>query len=139
MDYAALLTELETDPESLGYTMTNDPADAVLMNQVGDDEVPRTSIDGQELQSVVVISEYAALSDIQRMGWSAIISAGTGMVDPSNTGTIAQIQAIWGGTTTMTRLSVLRIRKVSRAEFLFGQAVGHLDIGRCRGGDNNAE
>lgn len=135
IDYRALKTELDTDPKSLGYAGKTDPPVADLMNTIGasGEKVNRGFIDGQELMSVVIISEYAALSDVRRTGWSAIIQAGTGLVDVNNPGTIAQVEVIWGaGTITRGRLIALRQRDASRAEMLFGQNVSHLDVGKAR-------
>lgn len=135
IDDAILKAEIDTDPMGLGYAGKTDPEVAELLNTVGlsGEKIDRDFVDGQEMMSVVVIPDYAVLSDIQRMGWSAIISAGTGMVDVNNAGTIAQITAIWGpGTTTRDNLIALRQRDASRAEVLFGQAVSHLDVGKAR-------
>lgn len=140
IDYAELKTELETDPKGLGYAGTSDPEAAALLNEIGgsSEKINRDHIDGQEMMAVVVISEYASLSVMQRTAWMAIISAGTGMVDVNNAGTVAQVLAVWAdGTTTRENLIALRKRDASRAEVLFGQgqAVGFLDVGRARTGD----
>ncbi len=134
MDYTILRDEIVNDPEALGYAGKTDPEVAALMNEIGGsgEKIDRDFIDGQEMMSVVVIGEYVALSDVQRVGWSAIISAGTGMVDVNNAGTIAQVTAIWVGTTTLANLVALRQRDASRAEVLFGQSVSHLDVGKAR-------
>lgn len=135
IDYTILKNEIDTDPMGLGYAGNTDPEVAALMNEIGGsgEKIDRDFVDGQEMMSVVVIPEYAALSDVQRMGWSAIISAGAGMVDVNNAGTIAQVTAIWGaGTTTRDNLIALRQRDASRAEVLFGQGVSHLDVGKAR-------
>jgi len=134
IDYAELRVELEADPKELGYTGNNDVMDAELLNGVGasGEKVKRDFIDGQEIMSVVEISEYAELSQIQRDGWLAIISAGTGMVDVNNPGTIAQVEAIWSGTTTIENLIAMRKRDASRAEVLFGHAVTDQDVGKAR-------
>lgn len=134
IDYAVLKNEIDTDPEGLGYAGKTDPEVAALMNEIGGsgEKIDRDFIDGQEMMSVVDIPEYAALNDVQRAGWSAIISAGTGMVGVNNAGTIAQVTAIWAGTTTLANLVALRKRDASRAEVLFGQGVSHLDVGKAR-------
>lgn len=137
---AALATELSTDPVGLGYSQApnvNDPADAELLNTVGlsGEEVDVGVIDGQELSKAVVMSEYVALSDVERQGWTVILSAGDGQVDVDDQRVIDQIGAIWGAaTTTRANLLGLKTRSASRAEALFGRgvSVGHLDVGKAR-------
>jgi hypothetical protein len=134
-DLLKLKEEIETDPLGLGYD-ADDPHCAELLNEVnGDYSIDREAVDGQELQMAVVINEYAALSDIQRMGWQAIISAGSGIIAVSDARVKAQIAAIWGpGTTTRANLILLQTRSGSRAEVLFGSGVrvSHLDVGMAR-------
>lgn len=135
IDYAVLKTELNADPKGLGYANKSDPEAADLLNEIGGsgEKIDRAFIDGQELMSVVNISEYATLSAIQRTAWTAIISAGTGMIDVNNPGTISQIGAIWSGApVTKANLVALRKRDASRAEVLFGQAVSDQDVGKAR-------
>lgn len=119
-----LNAELTADPEKLGYTGKSDPEIADILNAVNKDyEIDSEAIDGQELQMAVVISEYVALTDIQRMGWQTLLSAGSGVIAVSDVRVKAQVAAIWGAlTTTRANLEALQTRAASRAEVVFGRA-----------------
>lgn len=123
-ELAILNTELTDDPEGLGYAGKTDPEMAALINAVNANySIDREAIDGQELQMAVVISEYVDLSDIQRMAWNTILSAGSGIIAVYDARVKAQIAAIWGiGTDTRANLVALQTRPASRAEVIFDQA-----------------
>ena len=134
--YTELNVEIATDPKSLGYSGKSNPDIAALLNAIGgsSETIDQGALDGQELQKAVVISEYTALSDIQRDAWVLIISAGAGQVDIADQRVRGQIAAIWGsGTTTRANLLALTSRDASRAEVLFGAgaSVSHTDVGKA--------
>ena len=134
--YTELNIEITTDPKALGYDGKDNNEIAALLNAAGgsSETIDHGIVDGQELQMAVVISEYIALSDTQRAGWTAIISAGAGQIDTADQRVRDQIKAIWGaGTDTRANLMALEARSASRAEVLFGAdvSVSHTDVGRA--------
>ena len=142
IDYAKLNIELTTDPKGLGYSQPpnrNDPADAELLNPRGLGETGiAESVETDLLNREVIVSEFEGLSLPLRQFWQLIVTAGNGVIDPSDTKIKAQIFAIWGlGTTTRANLIALGTREYSRAEKLFGRglAATHIDVGRARTGD----
>lgn len=133
-----LNTELTGDPEGLGYAGKTDPEMAALINAVNPGySIDREAIDGQELQMAVVISEYVALTDVQRIGWQTILSAGSGIIAVSDARVKAQVAAIWGAlTTTRANLEALQTRDASRAEVVFdtpGVSISVVDIAEALG------
>lgn len=133
-ELAELKIELTNDPKGLGLAVMDNPTAADKLNEIGasGETVSAGAINGQELQKAVVIAEYLNLSQVARDGWLAIISAGDGQVEVDDTGIVAQVTAIWSGTTTLTNLAALRTRSASRAEVLFGHAVGYQDVAKAR-------
>lgn len=121
---AILKTELDSDPKSLGYAGKTHPETAALLNTMrATESVDVGVIDGQELSKAVVISEYTALTDSERQGWTTMLAAGGGQVDIDDERVIDQATAIWDGTTTLANLNALRTRDGSRSEALFGNGV----------------
>lgn len=98
--------EVTTDPKYLGLVDMDNPTAAGKLNEIGasNEEVSSGIVNGQELQMAVEITEYAALTSVERDGWLAIISAGNGLVDIDDQRVIDQAIAIWSGTTTLTNL-----------------------------------
>lgn len=133
-ELATLNTEIKDDPLTLNYGGKSDPEIAAILNAVNKDySIDREAIDGQELQMAVVISEYVALTDIQRMGWQTLLSAGSGVIAISDTRVKAQIAAIWGAlTTTRVNLEALQTRAASRAEVTVGHSVSMFDVAEAR-------
>jgi len=127
MTKAALLSELQTDSQALGYAAlvaaNNDAALAVLLNdKTKGGTISRTIVTATELQSCVVGSEYLSLTADQKSLWQSILlAAADGGVRMSNTNIRAQALAVWaGGTTTRTNLGNAQDRAGSRAEALWG-------------------
>ena len=133
---AILKTELDTDPNSLGYAAANNSECAALLNAVdAANPIDVSVVDGQELSKAVVISEYTVLSAAERDGWTTILAAGNGQVDINDARVVAQIAAIWGaGTATRANLLALKIRDGSRAETVFGvgSSVTAQDVAEAR-------
>lgn len=129
-DKAILNTEITDDPLALGYAEKSDPEIAAILNAINANySIDREAIDGQELQMAVVIGEYVDLTDIQRMGWQTLLSAGSGVVAVSDARVKAQIAAIWGAlTTTRANLEALQTRAASRAETTVGRSVSATDV-----------
>ena len=128
---AALKTELQTDPATLGYAphvaSNNDEALADLLNDLtlGTSKgytLTKKNITAPELQSCVVVSEWITRSGEQKSAWQNLLiaSAYTG-VPTTNANIIAQAQSIWNATTTLDNLAAAISRPCTRAEFLGGE------------------
>lgn len=123
--YAALKTELTTDPLGLGYVGKTDEECADLLNIAAPDNtnpekrVSRDSVDSWEIVGATVYGEYVSLTATQRDLYGAVVSCGR--VNPQN-GNIRTIfgQLFGAGTTTRAQLNDLQYRGSSRAEKLFG-------------------
>lgn len=138
MDYAALKTEIQTDPLGLGYdvsptfyvTNEDDMAVAGLLNEVGgsSETIEPDFVSAADAQAAVLGSEWAGLSDVKQRGWLAIV--GLGEIPVKNANIRAQITAIWDPGTTRDNLIALQTRDASRAEALFGEGVtvSHTDV-----------
>jgi hypothetical protein len=137
---AALKTELQTDPASMGYAAgvasNNDEALADLLNDLtlGTSKgytLTKKTITAAELQSCVVVSEWQSRTAEQKSAWQNLLiaSAYTG-VPTTNANIIAQAQAIWNATTTLDNLAAAIVRPCSRAEFLGseGTSVSAADV-----------
>lgn len=125
MDYSILVPEIRDDPLGRGYagmSAAEVAADLAVLRRSRD----RETIGSGELQAAVDGGEYAALSDVKRAGWGAILAAGS--VDVSNENIRAQITTIWAaGTATRSNLAALQTENISRA--------AELRLGRVRAGD----
>ena len=137
MTKAALLSELQTDSQALGYAAlvaaNNDSALATLLNnKTKGGTIDRVTITASELQSCVVGSEYLTLTADQKSLWQSILlAASDGGVRMLNANIRAQALAVWaGGTTTRTNLGAAQTRAGSRAEALWGEgaAVSVADV-----------
>lgn len=136
INYAALKTELTTDPLTLGYAPLwatgNDWELADMLNAVRQTiDIDRGVIDSYEIINATTPSEWAALSSAEKQRYQTL--TGAGQVDSQNANVRATFQAMFGaGTATRTALSDLLTRKGSRAEQLFGQGVSMMDIALAR-------
>ncbi len=138
MDYAALKTEIQTDPQGLGYDVSptfyvtngDDMAIADLLNEIGgsSETIEPEFVSAADAQAAVVGTDWAALSDVKQRGWLAIIGLGDVPVKDANIR--AQITEIWPVSTTRTNLVALQTRDASRAEALWGEGVtvSHTDV-----------
>ena len=127
MTKAALKTELQTDPQTLGYAAlvaaNNDVALAALLNdKTKGGSIPRTLGTASDLQSCVDSAEYAALTGPKQGLWTAMLIAAIGNGVPlANAGFQAQAVYIWPAAgPTLTALTALLTRAGSRAEALWG-------------------
>jgi hypothetical protein len=127
----ALNTELQTDPDTLGYASyvasNNDQALANLLNDISIGiskgySLTKKTITAAELQSCVIISEWQSRTDEQKSAWTNLLiaSAYTG-VPTTNANIISQAQSIWNNTTTLNNLANAIVRSCSRAETLGGE------------------
>ena len=135
MNYAALKSELENDPASLGYAAYwaagTDWKLAELLNAVNQTiDIDRTLIPAHEIISATTAADFAALSTAEKQRYQII--TGAGEVDASNANVRGAFAAMFPSGTTRNNLNALLTRKGSRAEFLFGQNVAVLDVSIAR-------
>ena len=125
VDLAALKTELNTDPLTLGYAphvATNDVkalADIVNLPRATI-QIDPTTLPNGTVQAAIVGSEYIALNAAAQRAWTTIMTIEN--IPVKDPGIRSQILDIWaGGTTTRSNLGALQSRDASRAEELFGE------------------
>lgn len=128
MNYTTLKTEIDTDPENLGYAGKTDKEIVSLLSEIGlsSETISRGVIDAHEVVSACVFSELDALSDKQQKQLSFIVSAG--QVDTSNVKIKAIFAGLFNGTQTKTNLLALATRSASRGEAEFGQNPSLMDV-----------
>ncbi len=126
---SGLRTEFLTDPRSLGYSTAVTQGDhnrlVYLINTTAaSHSVSMGTVTTIAMQSVVVASEYAVLSNGQRDLWNAVLVAAVNGVPISNTVIRNQVAFVWSaGTTTRANLLALDTRTGTRAEVLFGEGI----------------
>lgn len=135
IDYNALRTEIQTDPNGYGYavhvTSGADSLVADLLNQVrAAIAIERETIPAYEVFEAIVPSEWTALTATNRTLIGQILSMGEIKVKGTNT-RAAFLAAFGVGTTTRSNLAALQARQGSRAEQLFGQSVTADDVARA--------
>lgn len=126
IDLNVLKTELDTDPELLGYSGMNDETAAIKLNEVG---ASGEIIDNDIIESYKIINavtttplEYTALPAADRDLIQLITSSQ--FVDIKDAGIKSAISAMFGvGTDARTALLELTTRAASRAEVLYGNGV----------------
>lgn len=132
-NYAALKTELDTDPKTLGYSGKTSQEIADLLNTVGlsSETVNIGVIDSYEIINVLDASEVAALSTTKLQTLMLITS--TGKTDASNANVKLIFQSLFGaGTNSRTALLALANKSASRAEALGFGTVEKWDIERAQ-------
>lgn len=115
MDYAALKTELTTDPLTRGYAgMTDQEASDSLntKNRTRD----RVVIPGYEVIEATVASEWSALSAAEKQRYQTLVSASGGVYAKGANTRAAFLAMFGGGTATRTNLAALQTESISRAE-----------------------
>jgi hypothetical protein len=137
MDYAALKTELQTDPQTVGYAAPLAAGDHVtvagLLNAVptaaadGPYTVNDENIDGGAARAAIPDGELTTITaeEKAKLEW---YFGGTTVSNSANVRTFIQGSSLSG--TTKTALQTLTERGGSRAENLFGinTRVSHTDI-----------
>lgn len=127
-----LRTEIDTDPQALGYAGKSNFQIAGILNTVGlsGETIDVAFVSADVIQGAVVADEYLLLLSPQRDLWAAVLSAGnTNLGVPVKNANIrGQIISIWGpGTETRSNLAALQTRPGSRAEVLFGDGASVTD------------
>lgn len=132
-NYAALKTEIDTDPESRGYAGMSDQQAADSLN-AKDRPANRASMSGDEIFQQTNPTEYVAVSDHKRNLWTAFTSKDS--VDPFATNNVEFVKWIFGDASqTVTNLADARTTLISRAEEIgFDKKVTARDVERVRSG-----
>lgn len=136
--YAALKTELTTDPLGLGYVGKTDEECADLLNIVAPDNTNpekrmlRDSVESWEIIGATTYGQYIGLSADQKQLYGAIIACGH--VDPSDVTIRTHFAQLFPSGASRTQLEALQWRWASRAEKLFGSGavVRYWDVHRAR-------
>lgn len=133
--YAQLKTEIQTDPQGLGYAAPlaagNHAAVADLLNQVRTTiKLDRETVPAYEVFDAIVPAEWAALSAQEKQRIQLILSLGQVYTKGANT-RAAFLATFTAGSQTRTNLGALQQRDSSRAEQLFGQPVSPSDIAKA--------
>lgn len=129
MNFAALKTELTTDPLARGYAGMGDEAAAVSLN--APNRTPdRETLDSGLLMSCVVRSEYDALSAADKDYFRQVIAAGS---VPITSALRQGIGNVFGAATTTRANIIAALKRVgSRAEELGLGSVTTSDVARAR-------
>lgn len=133
MDIAALRTELQTDPQALGYAphvaSGNHTALRKLINEPGlsGETITVTSLSVEAIKDAIVYSEMLALNAQQRDTLIFLLQGS--QLNLSNNVKQAFADLFGAGTTSRSNLQALATRPASRAEALFDQSVSLADIG----------
>lgn len=139
IDFGVLKTEVETDPLGLGYTTSNlredNVLDAELLNNLNTGRTKAAlDVPTHDILSKISRVDYENLgvgqpADVKRDLLLLLLVAQT--IDMTDQVT-AELDSIFSGTDTLTRIQPLYIEPVSRAEELFGDGdeedVGYWDV-----------
>ena len=115
------------------YNEGRDAACADVLNQVRegvDYQANRGVIPSHEVVKNIIPAEWAALSTAEKERISFIVSAGD--VDSSSDNVVNAFVAAFTGTTTLTNLSAMVNKQVSRAIKLFNTSVSTNDVSATR-------
>ena len=135
MDYAALKTEIQTDPLALGYAANvasgNDSAIAEALNLVrGTISIDRQIVDSHEVIDATAAAEWAALTAGEKQRYQTIV--GAGKVNLENANVRAAFSAMFAaGTATRAALIAMLTQTGSRAGQLGFGTVNFLDVAKA--------
>ena len=120
MDYAALKSEIETDPLTRGYSGMTDQQIADDLNTVYRTR-NRSVMTGKEVKDRIDTTEWNSRTDAQKQ----IVLALCNRDDLDPFGIDAQIfqDEMTGATNTLASLNSYRVENISRAEEVFGAVV----------------
>jgi hypothetical protein len=121
---ATLKTELDTDPNGLGYTGTSHPDAATLLNAVDAvNQIPNTSIAIHAVRDEIRLAEWEGLTQGKRDMIMLLFGNGDVSIDITNSLLVAQILGVFtvvDAPLTREAMSDLATRDGTRAEVLFG-------------------
>jgi hypothetical protein len=137
MDYAALRTELTTDPVTLGYAGLTDTLAAAKLNATDTSRTAtRTAVPVQEVFNAIDDGAWPTAGSLSESKLRTVL--GMPQVDASNTNTRGILGAVFpasGATAaTRTRLLALSTQTVSRAVELGLGPVLTSDVTKARAG-----
>jgi len=135
IDLTVLKTELDTDPQTLGYSSLNDREAANKLNEAGSsgETIDVTCASTIDLQAAVVGSEFDLLSAGKQRAWLAIV--GLSEVPVKSTTLRGQILEIFAdGTTTRSNLGALQSKSATRGEKVFEEdtSISYNDVKEAR-------
>lgn len=120
IDLAALATEINTDPQGYGYSLTDNALTRDLLNELRVAiRIDREVIPAYEVIDALNPGEWESATAQEKQRIALIVSAGEVNVQSANT-RAAFGAAFDGGTTTRANLIALQTRDGSRVEELFG-------------------
>lgn len=133
---AALKSEIQIDPNALGYAPFNAASDwdsivALLNDKSKGGQINVSVLDARSLVNAVVASEYNTLTQPARDLWRDVLTVGVSQgVRLNDSGIVSLVLAIWSAGATRTNLIALQKRAGSRCEALFGEgaAVNSQDV-----------
>jgi hypothetical protein len=145
IDYAALKTELQTDPNSYGYAQyITSGQDSVLADMLNlaraAIQLPRPNVPPSELLEAISVDDFIASANqtILHGSWLESLlqfqSIRILKENGSDTRVMTNIMKILkNGTASETRVRTLAVRNGSRAEQLFGPGVSitHMDVAQA--------
>lgn len=118
-----LKTELDDDPNELGYAGTSHPAAAALLNAVAvANQIPNTSVAVKAARDEIRLAEWEALTQGDRDMIMLLFGSET-TIDITNTRLVTQILGVFtldDSPLTYAAMLLLATRNGSRAEALFG-------------------
>ena len=115
VDNATLVTELTTDPLGRGYSGMTDQQAADDLNTAYRSR-NRSSVKGSEIFNAIVLSEYDALADAEKLKVQIICGLGDDIDVGAGTNTRAFLIAAFGpATVTRDNLIALASESISRA------------------------
>lgn len=123
VNLAALATEINTDPKSLGYAGKSDYEIAVILNTAGAsaETLFKSYTPVEDIVACIVRSEYDALAAAGKTYLNEVVLRGS-RVKTGDATLRTQIAQLFGaGTATRTNLTAVASRSASRAEILFGE------------------
>lgn len=142
MDFAALATELNTDPKALGFAALiaakNDQGCADLLNRAsgaGAQSVFRNDIAPREIIQAIAAADFTAATQLQISKLSLMLASAP--IDATLANVRANLQGIFSGASAATTnaLTAVASRTGSRAEVLLGvgTVVGWQDVAKALG------
>lgn len=134
-----LKSELDNDPENVGYANMSDPEAADALNTIGltGETIGNTTAQVKDVWDAIKINEFNAIPAGKQRMILTIIGNGELELDITNSDLVAKFLDTFTvalAPTTRTALIALGTRDASRGEVLFGPNIHitHLDVGRAR-------
>lgn len=115
--WAALVSEIQSDPLARGYAGMSDAQVLASLNTVDRDNWQ--ALTGSEIVEAIDVTEYKALSVVNRDAVDMVVSSGDAIqTAPGSNARAIFIDAFGGGSTTITVLAAIANPQQSRAQEL---------------------